>query len=137
MTPAEISALMQRAYTHGEHSWSEADIAETLAKPSAILTTSAHAMALGQLVLDEAELLALAVQTGVQCRGHGRAILADFEAACNARGASVIFLEVSETNLPARRLYELTGFEAAGRRRGYYRSARGPSADAILYRKQL
>jgi len=44
--------------------------------------------------------------------------------------ASAILLEVRESNLPARRLYEKHGFREMGRRRGYYRD---PVEDAILY----
>jgi ribosomal-protein-alanine acetyltransferase len=44
--------------------------------------------------------------------------------------ASAILLEVRESNLPARRLYEKRGFREIGRRRGYYRD---PVEDAILY----
>ena len=44
--------------------------------------------------------------------------------------ASAILLEVRESNLPARRLYEKHGFREVGRRRVYYRD---PMEDAILY----
>ena len=44
--------------------------------------------------------------------------------------ASAILLEVRESNLPARRLYEKHGFCEVGRRRVYYRN---PVEDAILY----
>jgi len=44
--------------------------------------------------------------------------------------ASAILLEVRESNLPARRLYENHGFREVGRRRLYYRN---PMEDAILY----
>jgi len=44
--------------------------------------------------------------------------------------ASKILLEVRDSNLPARRLYEKHGFHAAGRRRNYYTN---PPEDAILY----
>jgi ribosomal-protein-alanine N-acetyltransferase len=43
---------------------------------------------------------------------------------------SAILLEVRESNLPARRLYEKHGFREVGRRREYYRE---PAEDAILY----
>jgi ribosomal-protein-alanine N-acetyltransferase len=44
--------------------------------------------------------------------------------------ASTILLEVRESNLPARRLYEKHGFREVGRRRAYYSE---PAEDAILY----
>lgn len=44
--------------------------------------------------------------------------------------SSAVLLEVRESNLPARRLYEKHGFREVGRRRVYYRD---PTEDAILY----
>jgi len=44
--------------------------------------------------------------------------------------APAILLEVRESNLPARGLYEKHGFREVGRRRAYYRD---PEEDAILY----
>ena len=44
--------------------------------------------------------------------------------------AAAILLEVRESNLPARGLYEKQGFREVGRRRGYYAD---PVEDAILY----
>lgn len=43
---------------------------------------------------------------------------------------SAVLLEVRESNLPARRLYEKHEFREVGRRRAYYRD---PIEDAILY----
>ena len=45
-----------------------------------------------------------------------------------------ILLEVRESNLAARRLYEKIGFTADGRRNGYYQA---PDEDCILYRLSL
>ncbi len=45
-------------------------------------------------------------------------------------GASTVMLEVRESNLAARRLYEKHGFGEAGRRQLYYKV---PEEDAILY----
>ena len=47
-----------------------------------------------------------------------------------SEAASAILLEVRESNLPARGLYEKHGFREVGRRRAYYRD---PVEDAILY----
>jgi len=44
--------------------------------------------------------------------------------------ASAILLEVRESNLPARRLYEKHGFREVGRRQVYYKD---PVEDGILY----
>ena len=49
-------------------------------------------------------------------------------------GGSKVFLEVRESNLQARRLYEKRKFRESGRRRNYYQN---PSEDAILYELTL
>lgn len=49
-------------------------------------------------------------------------------------GGVALFLEVRESNLGARNLYEKTGFTVAGRRQSYYVD---PLEDAILYRASV
>jgi ribosomal-protein-alanine N-acetyltransferase len=44
-----------------------------------------------------------------------------------------IFIEVRESNVPARALYEASGFTVCGRRQGYYRSS---SEDGIVMELQ-
>jgi ribosomal-protein-alanine N-acetyltransferase len=51
-----------------------------------------------------------------------------------ADGAQKIVLEVRESNLPARALYEKAGFVESGSRSGYYRD---PEENAICYGLQL
>jgi [ribosomal protein S18]-alanine N-acetyltransferase len=48
--------------------------------------------------------------------------------------ADGLFLEVRESNQPARGLYRKLGFEETGRRKSYYSS---PAEDAILYQHKL
>ena len=50
-----------------------------------------------------------------------------------ARGAAAMFLEVSESNLAARALYEAGGFARAGLRRRYY----ADGTDALVLRRDL
>ena len=61
-------------------------------------------------------------------RGYGAAVLAGFLTEAARRGAAVIHLEVAETNHAARALYARLGFEAVGRRAGYY----ADGADALV-----
>jgi len=44
----------------------------------------------------------------MQRQGIGRALLAELEAELARRGASSLYLEVRESNIPARRIYEQT-----------------------------
>lgn len=87
-------------------------------------------------VLDEAHLLNISVARGAQRRGLGAAMLAYVADDARRRGASQLFLEVRPSNTPALALYERMGFEAVGRRRGYY-PAPGGREDAIVMRLGL
>jgi len=63
-------------------------------------------------------------------RGIGNELLRELIQSAENGAASAILLEVRESNLPARRLYEKNGFREVGHRRAYYRN---PAEDAILY----
>jgi ribosomal-protein-alanine N-acetyltransferase len=54
-----------------------------------------------------------------------------------AAGSQTAFLEVAADNAGAIALYDASGFEAAGRRAGYYARQEGPAADALVLRRTL
>lgn len=90
--------------------------------------------ALMRTVLDEAELLNIAVTPEARRRGIGLQLLRAAMQTCRAHGAECMLLEVRETNVAARALYERHGFVPVGRRAGYYHS---PREDAIVMRAPL
>lgn len=67
-------------------------------------------------------------------RGIGTTLVRRLLSEAQAAGATSAILEVRESNAPARRLYEKTGFTSEGRRSSYYLD---PVEDAILYRRSL
>ncbi|NTS30851.1 ribosomal protein S18-alanine N-acetyltransferase [Phyllobacterium sp. BT25] len=91
---------------------------------------------LARLVLDEAEILTIAVAPAAQRRGLGRALMdAILRHLHNAR-ASMLFLEVDELNGPAVALYRRLGFKQVGKRPGYYETSSGRSS-ALAMRRDL
>lgn len=93
--------------------------------PEETLVIEPHAfLAFRAVTDDEFEILNLAVDPAQRRGGMARALV---EAAV-ARGGHW-FLEVRESNGPARSLYQSCGFREMGRRRAYYRD---PIEDAIL-----
>lgn len=84
----------------------------------------------------DAEILTVATRPGK--RGKGRAGELISQAACRLAGDGLrtVFLEVAEDNDSARALYDRLGFEAIGRRPGYYRRANGRMA-ALTYALRL
>lgn len=87
-------------------------------------------------VLDEAHLLNLTVAAAHQGRGMGAAVLSFLLDEARRHGAAQCFLEVRESNRVALSLYRARGFEAIGRRKGYY-PGRQAREDAIVMRYGL
>ena len=87
---------------------------------------------MGRVVLDEVELLTLAVEPAARRQGLGRALLARFGVEAAAAGATRAFLEVATDNLPAIGLYASAGYRETGRRRGYYHPSGGAPVDAVI-----
>lgn len=85
--------------------------------------------ALGWVAADEAELANIAVDEGWRREGVGARLLTRFAREVARRGAARIWLEVRESNAPARRFYEGYGFARVGRRHGYYED---PVEDALV-----
>lgn len=83
---------------------------------------------------EEAELGDLAVHPDLRGRGIGSHLLASVLEETAAQGVREIYLEVRRSNGAARRLYERSGFEVVGVRRGYYAS---PPEDAVVMRSAL
>jgi [ribosomal protein S18]-alanine N-acetyltransferase len=81
-------------------------------------------------VASEWEIENVVVAAAFLRRGIADELVRELIQCAENEAASAILLEVRESNLPARRLYEKHGFREVGRRRGYYRD---PVEDAILY----
>ena len=85
-------------------------------------------------VMDEGELANLAVAPSHRGQGVGSALLDATLLDAMRRGVSQLYLEVRESNVRARKLYESRGFLEVTRRKGYYRS---PVEDALILRRTL
>lgn len=92
--------------------------------------------ALTRHVLDEEEILLIAVLPSVRGKGVGKKLLAQVIESARLRGVTRVFLEMRSGN-PAEHLYRGFGFEKIGHRAGYYRGAIGGPLDAITFAKDL
>jgi len=79
---------------------------------------------------NEWEIENLVVDADFLRRGVADALLRELIQRAKNEAAAAILLDVRESNLPARRLYEKHAFRELGRRRMYYQD---PPEDAILY----
>lgn len=82
----------------------------------------------------EGEIADIAVGHEARGRGIGGALLDEVTRRLLSEGVRTIYLEVRESNVAARRLYEGRGFGQVGRRRGYYQH---PAEDALVLRREL
>jgi ribosomal-protein-alanine N-acetyltransferase len=82
----------------------------------------------------EWELENIVVAPTARRQGLGKRLLEALFSAVRETNGGPVFLEVRESNAAARSLYERSGFEQTGRRKGYYAD---PVEDAVLYRCAL
>ena len=85
------------------------------------------------LVVDEAELMKIAVDVPYRRRGLAGALLVAVLDEARQQGAACLLLEVRETNEAARALYEKYGFHAYSIRKQYY----SDGENAVLYKRKL
>ncbi|ASG21723.1 ribosomal-protein-alanine acetyltransferase [Nitrospirillum viridazoti CBAmc] len=119
--------------------WSAQAIADLMGLPgvAALIAQDEQeplGMALIRTVVDEAEILTIGVTPTARGRGLGTALTQACVDTAAAAGAAALYLEVAETNAPARRLYAATGFEPVGRRANYYHLGGQPVAALLLRR---
>lgn len=88
--------------------------------------------ALYRTILDDSELLLLAVTPPAQRKGVGRELLDHFVEDAKKNGANRIHLEVRDGN-SAVRMYEAAGFVQSNRRANYYRGSDGVHYDALSF----
>ncbi|MEO6153269.1 MAG: ribosomal protein S18-alanine N-acetyltransferase [Croceibacterium sp.] len=144
-----IMAVMDRAFdpAFGE-AWTRRQVSDALAGPgSHYLLASATGeylapgaevagFALSRGVLDEEELLLLAVDPRYRKCGVGTRLLRRFVDSARARGMARLFLEMRDGN-SAEALYRQHGFAVMGRRKQYYRRGSGAPLDAITFGLEL
>jgi ribosomal-protein-alanine N-acetyltransferase len=92
--------------------------------------------ALSRLLMDEAELLLLAVEPLARGHGVGRALIERTVGIAVDKGAHRLLLEVRDGN-HALNLYRDTGFDEIGRRRDYYRGFDGTTRDALTLARPI
>ncbi len=127
--PADLASIHAEAF---DAPWDAAAFSDLLAQTGVIACAETDGFILIRVVADEAEILTLAVRPAARLRGVAARLTARAIAAAEAEGATRLFLEVAEDNAAARALYASLGFQAAGRRRGYYARKDGPAADALM-----
>ncbi len=86
------------------------------------------------LVLDEAHLTSVTVRDSFRGHGYGRRLVDYLLEQAVSLGAKVATLEVRESNLRARNLYDSMSFRTIGIRKRYYAKT---NEDAVVMLKEL
>ncbi|WDZ52083.1 ribosomal protein S18-alanine N-acetyltransferase [Acinetobacter vivianii] len=116
------------------HPWSKQQFQESLASYQCTVYEQANQVVgfcILQPVLDEANLLLMAIHPSQQGKGLGYALLDDSIQQLKNNPIQ-IFLEVRESNSAAIRLYEKTGFHQIDLRKNYYPNPDGSREHAVI-----
>lgn len=144
-----IMRVMDRAFDpYWREAWTRRQVADSfeLSTTRALLLDTqgniaqrpedAIGFVLSRLVLDEEELLLVAIVPEYRGRGFGKRLIEYSASASRDKGVVKLFLEMRANN-PAERIYRAAGFEPIGMRKDYYRTADGQKLDAITFGKIL
>jgi len=136
-TAADVAAMMALEHQAATAAhWSAADYARIFAAGSQYVALvleeqEVEGFVVARGVGTEWEIENIAVAGAAQRHGLGTHLLVELLERLRQAGARNVFLEVRESNRPARALYEKWAFVESGRRKAYYRD---PDEDAVLYR---
>lgn len=133
--PDDAPAIRALELEYFEDAWGERDVFSVICTEGAMCYTAVGdegdvvAYILGRLIAPEAEIYRIAVRADKRRRGIGYRLL-DYAVKCErGRGLESVFLEVRESNVPARNLYHSYGFSEIGMRKNYYRN---PTENAVV-----
>ena len=132
---AQVAALEKLCFSDP---WSEASITSELENPLSLWLIAEEDGAVcgyvgSQTVLDETDMMNIAVHPDCRRKGIAAALIAELVSRLKARGSRILRLEVRESNLPAIALYKAMGFTQLGLRKNYYRN---PKENALILGKE-
>lgn len=138
MTTREVPQVAELEKLCFAMPWSEKSVAGELDNPLALWLVAMEGDRLAgyvgsQTVMDETDMMNLAVAPQFRRQGVGEALVNALTASLKELGSRCLTLEVRDSNEAARALYGKLGFTEIGRRRGYYRD---PREDALILRKE-
>ena len=118
--------------------WSEKSIAGELDNPLSLWLVAVDGGRLlgyvgSQTVLDETDMMNIAVAKEDRRRGVARALILELVNQLAQQGSRSLTLEVRASNQGAIALYQSLGFVQTGRRPNYYRN---PREDGLILRKE-
>ena len=139
MTDAHVSQVAEIEKLCFSDPWSENSIASELNNRLSLWLVALDGDTVAgyvgsQSVLDEADMMNVAVHPDYRRQGIGRDLVLALADALKEKGIRGLMLEVRQSNAPAIALYESLGFCQVGLRPNYYRN---PKENALIMRKEL
>lgn len=144
--PGRMADARELARIHAQgfyRGWSSGEFESFLVDPGTPVYVACDArrriagFALIRVVEDESELLTIAVDPKWRGKRIGQALLRAVFDDLRLTPARRMFLEVSEDNAAAIKLYAREGFATISSRKGYYPKADGSQATALVMARDL
>ena len=134
MIKSDIPAVLDIENKSFSVPWSEDSFRVSLENPCthlwvALVDGEVAGYSAHMVLFEDAELYNIAVSPDHRRMGLGQKLLSHVIDDCKKRGGEELHLEVRDSNLAARTLYEQNGFAIEGKRKNYYQK---PTEDAIL-----
>ena len=132
----QIAALERLCFSDP---WSERSFASELENPLSLWLVALDGETVAgyvgsQSVLDEADVMNVAVHPAYRRQGIASALLAELERQLAQNGVGTLALEVRVSNSAAIALYTGRGYAQAGLRKNYYHH---PKEDALILKKSV
>ncbi len=143
VTPLDASEITSIQNECFDKKWSILEIKTMIDTPHILgycLKTKEQQIAgyiLCQWVLDEGEILSIAIKPALQHKGLGSLLLKEVETSLIQNKTGTLYLEVSSTNTSAKAFYHKHGYFLQSIRPLYYLKFDGSKTDAFVLKKKL
>jgi ribosomal-protein-alanine acetyltransferase len=143
MQESDIAAVLDIERRSNPHPWSESNFSEALRQGYLCLVARDESRTVGfvvlRLLVDDAELLLIAVNPDSRRSGCASALLSELSVRMRALNKNALHIEVRQSNNNAIAFYEARGFVRVGMRKKYYPSGllSNQREDAVLMRAAL
>lgn len=136
ITPSHAVVLSHMHASCFPSGWNAQEFMDLISLPTTIGWINDTGFILCSVVCDEMEILTIGVLPSHQRQGLGKKLLQCVDDYALSHHIHHIFLEVSEQNLPAQKLYNACGYQQIGIRTGYYSTPSG-TVDALCLSKKM
>ena len=136
MTPFEMAKLHSLSGYH-TRPWSEIEYKDLLDTSTSRLFHTKNGFLIGRVIDQDAEILNVIIHPDYRRLGKASKLIGTFEKEAKDAGSLMCFLEVAESNSPAKKLYSALGYLKVGQRNNYYKFLNGRKDNAVILSKEI